>query len=53
MTFCERWDQNSFDPGYDTLPIDHFADRVREVFAREPYDPDVIRTGANANRWYA
>ncbi|SHG58494.1 Predicted HD phosphohydrolase [Cognatiyoonia sediminum] len=44
-TFCERWDQNSFDPDYDTLPIEHFADRVREVFAREPYDPTVIRAG--------
>jgi len=44
--FCERWDQASFDPAYDTLPIDHFADRVRAVFARTPYDPDVIRPGA-------
>ena len=44
--FCERWDQASFDPDYDTLPIEHFADRVRQVFAREPYDPAVIRTGA-------
>lgn len=43
--FCERWDQNSFDPNYDTLPIEHFADRVHEVFAREPYDPDIIRAG--------
>ena len=44
--FCERWDQASFDPDYDTFPIEHFADRVRQVFAREPYDPAVIRTGA-------
>ena len=44
--FCERWDQSSFDPAYDTLPLSHFADRVREIFAREPYDPAVIRTGA-------
>ena len=43
--FCSRWDQASFDPDYDTLPLDHFADRVREVFARAPYDPAVIRTG--------
>lgn len=43
--FCERWDQASFDPDYDTLPIEHFADRVREVFARQPYDPAVIRVG--------
>ncbi len=44
-TFCERWDQSSFDPAYDTLPIEHFADRVRAVFARTPYDPAVIRSG--------
>ncbi|WP_147124295.1 HD domain-containing protein [Shimia ponticola] len=43
--FCERWDQASFDPDYDTQPIAHFADRVREVFARQPYDPSVIRVG--------
>ncbi|MCK0103356.1 HD domain-containing protein [Pseudohalocynthiibacter sp. F2068] len=41
--FCERWDQSSFDPEYDTLPIEFFAPMVREVFARKPYDPDVIR----------
>ena len=46
VDFCARWDQSSFDPAYDTLPIAHFADRVHEVFAREPYDPDVIRPGA-------
>lgn len=45
-TFCERWDQSSFDPGYDTLPIEHFANKVREVFARSPYDPNVLRAGA-------
>ena len=46
--FCERWDQSSFDPAYDTLPLDHFADRVRQVFARTPYDPAVIRPGERA-----
>ena len=44
-TFCERWAQSSFDPAYDHYPIEHFADRVREVFARTPYDPAVIRAG--------
>ncbi|WP_298843827.1 HD domain-containing protein [uncultured Roseobacter sp.] len=45
-TFCERWDQASFDPDYETLPLDHFAPMVRTVFARTPYDPEVIRAGA-------
>ena len=43
--FCERWDQSSFDPDYDTLSIDVFVPMVREVFARQAYDPHVIRTG--------
>ncbi|HQU68390.1 MAG TPA: HD domain-containing protein [Albidovulum sp.] len=46
--FCERWDQSSFDPGYDTLPISFFAPMVREVFDRKPYDPAVIRPGERA-----
>jgi len=44
--FCERWDQTSFDPGYDTLPLATFAPLVEEVFARAPYDPAVIRPSA-------
>ncbi|MEP3919836.1 peptidase [Ascidiaceihabitans sp.] len=45
VTFCERWDQSSFDPDYDTLPIEFFAPMVHEVFVRTPYDPDVIKPG--------
>ncbi|MDJ0630611.1 MAG: peptidase [Rhodobacter sp.] len=45
VDFCARWDQSSFDPAYDTLPIEHFAPMVRTVFARKPYDPAVIRPG--------
>ena len=44
-TFCERWDQSSFDPEYESLPIEFFAPMVREVFARDAYDPKVIREG--------
>ncbi|MEM9602562.1 MAG: peptidase [Pseudomonadota bacterium] len=40
--FCERWDQSSFDPDYDNLPLAFFAPMVREVFARDPYDPAVL-----------
>jgi len=31
--FCAAYDQNSFDPGYDTLPLDFFAPMVRRVFS--------------------
>ena len=43
--FCERWDQSAFDPAYDTLPLAHFAKRVAQVFARAPYDPQIIQAG--------
>lgn len=36
--FCEQWDQASFDPEYPTMPLEHFAPMVREVFARKPFD---------------
>jgi predicted HD phosphohydrolase len=35
--FCERWDQTSFDPSYDTLPIAAFEPMVRRLFARPPF----------------
>jgi predicted HD phosphohydrolase len=31
--FCQKYDQNSFDPAYDTLPLDHFEPMLRRVFA--------------------
>lgn len=43
--FCEAWDQSSFDPAYPTMTIQDFAPLVREVFARQAYDPVVIRPG--------
>jgi predicted HD phosphohydrolase len=43
--FCERWDQSSFDPDYDSEPLEFFEPMVREVFARKPYDPDVVQEG--------
>ena len=30
--FCSAYDQNSFDPEYDTLPLDFFEPMVRSVF---------------------
>ncbi len=43
--FCERWDQSSFDPDYDTKPLSFFEPMVHEVFAREAYDTAVLRQG--------
>ena len=34
--FCAKWDQPSFDPDYDTLPLEFFEPLVRELFAKKP-----------------
>jgi hypothetical protein len=36
VEFCERYDENCFDPAYEWLPLEHFAPAVEEVFSREP-----------------
>lgn len=40
--FCERWDQVSFDPNYNALPLEFFGPLVADVFARRPNDPAII-----------
>jgi predicted HD phosphohydrolase len=35
--FADEWDQKAFDPGYDTLPLEHFEDRVRAIFAKPKF----------------
>lgn len=37
VKFCEKWDQKSFDPNYDTLPLDYFKPMIIEVFSREAW----------------
>ncbi len=39
--FCHRWDQNSFDPDYDTMPLSAFEPALRRVFARKPFGDHV------------
>lgn len=41
--FCERWDQESFDPDYPTEPIETFEPMLREVFGRHPFDPTIVQ----------
>jgi predicted HD phosphohydrolase len=35
--FCERYDQNCFDPDYPTLPVEHFEPMLRRVVAQPLY----------------
>ena len=37
VEFCELYDQNCFDPAYDSLPIEVFEPMVRRVFAEPKY----------------
>jgi predicted HD phosphohydrolase len=37
VEFCERYDQNCFDPAYESFPLEHFEPRVRAVFADPRY----------------
>jgi len=39
--FCHRWDQNSFDPDYDTMPLSAFEPALRRVFSRTPFGDHV------------
>lgn len=32
--FADEWDQTAFDPDYDTLPLEHFEPRLRQLFAQ-------------------
>ncbi len=45
VDFCERWDQASFDPDYDSDPLGSFEPMVEEVFSRKAYDPAVLQKG--------
>ena len=37
INFCHKWDQASFDPNYNTIPLDDFIPLVGRVFDRTPY----------------
>ena len=35
--FCEKYDQNSFDPDYDTMPLEAFEPMLQRLFSRKPF----------------
>ena len=37
LKFCEKWDQNSFDPNYKSLTLKDFEPLIRKIFSRKPY----------------
>ena len=45
--FCHRYDQNSFDPAYDSMPLEAFEPMLRRVLAR-PRQSIYLRPAATA-----
>ena len=37
INFCEQYDQNSFEPNYESLPLEFFRPMVKKIFSRKPY----------------
>lgn len=37
VDFCDRWDQEAFNPDAEILPLEAFEPMVRRVFARQPF----------------
>jgi predicted HD phosphohydrolase len=35
--FTDEWDQASFDPAYETLPLEHFEPMIDRLFGRAPF----------------
>lgn len=40
VRFCEEYDQNCFDPGYDSEPLEFFEPMLRRIFARPDFDDE-------------
>lgn len=38
--FCADYDQNCFDPDFDSKPLEFFAPMLRRVFSREPWSAE-------------
>jgi predicted HD phosphohydrolase len=51
LDFCDKYDQASFDPDYDTMPLDAFEPMVRRLFAREPWGAHAQEDGGYRERF--
>lgn len=49
VRFCERYDQNCFDPDYPTLPIEDFIPMLEDVFGRKSKVHAVAPLGTTAD----
>ena len=37
VSFCESYDQASFDPNYKSMSLEDFSPMVRKIFSKTPY----------------
>jgi predicted HD phosphohydrolase len=51
VEFCDKYDQLSFDPDYDTMPLEAFEPMVRRLFAREPWGAHAKEQGGYQERY--
>lgn len=51
IDFCDKYDQASFDPDYDTMPLEAFAPMVQRLFAREPWGAHAKLDGGYRDRF--
>ena len=42
IDFCHNYDQNSFDPDYDTLPLEFFEPMVHKIFAQPRHNSSYL-----------
>ena len=49
--FCHNYDQNAFDPNYESKPLEFFEPMMRHLFARNPCHMELTeRADDNASR---
>jgi len=46
VEFCEKYDENCFDPAYESESLEFFMPMLREVFSREPAFGELSRASA-------
>ena len=51
VDFCGKYDQEAFDPDYDTMPLEAFAPMVHRLFAREPWGAHAKLDGGYRERF--
>jgi predicted HD phosphohydrolase len=51
LDFCDRYDQASFDPCYDTMPLSAFVPKVQRLFAREPWGAHAKEDGGYSEQF--